>query len=581
MTEHPVRRRHGSPRVRCAIYTRKSSEEGLEQDFNSLHAQREACEAFIRSQKPEGWVLIHTPYDDGGISGATLERPGLQQLLADIHAGRIDIVVVYKVDRLSRSLIDFAKLVETFDAHQVSFVSVTQQFNTSTSMGRLTLNVLLSFAQFEREVTGERIRDKIAASKQKGLWMGGHPPLGYDVKDRQLVVNEKEAERVRYIYQRYLELGSVRSLKARLDAEGITSKVRFNTSGHRFGGQLLARGALYRLLSNRLYRGEIAHKDNSYPGQHKAIVDPDLWDQVQALLATHRIECKSGATARHPSLLAGLLFDDDGQRMTPSHTIKHGKRYRYYISQPLTTGTRNTVHAGRRIPAGDIEQLVVDRVRFALGDDATVHAAIESITLEATEQKRLLDQAGTLSREWEALTTLQVRAILCALIARIDILPKRVDMHLVSTRVAEVLRQNPTVLPPAAVYPETEPRLTLTVAAELKRAGMGMKLIIEPSDVSGRKARPDISLVKLILKAHAFNNQLVNGAETSLSAIARHEGLTGSYVTRLLRLSYLSPDITRAILDGRHPPDLTAAKLIRLSRLPLSWEEQKRILGFA
>src|SRR5215470_248242 len=276
--------------IRCAIYTRKSSEEGLEQDFNSLDAQREACEAFIRSQKHEGWVCLSEMYDDGGLSGATMERPALKRLLADIEADRIDAVVVYKVDRLTRSLSDFAKIVEVFDRQAVSFVSVTQQFNTTTSMGRLTLNMLLSFAQFEREVTGERIRDKIAASKKKGMWMGGLPPLGYDVRDRKLVVNEREAETVRHIYRRYAVLGSVLALKEELDRDGVVSKARVDKYGRRAGGRHLARGALYLMLQNRLYRGQIVHKDNCYPGEHAAIIDEALWSEVQRRLAANRFE---------------------------------------------------------------------------------------------------------------------------------------------------------------------------------------------------------------------------------------------------------------------------------------------------
>jgi site-specific DNA recombinase len=269
---------------RCAIYTRKSSEEGLEQDFNSLHAQREACEAFIKSQHGEGWRLIKTAYDDGGFSGGTMERPALQRLLADIRERLIDVVVVYKVDRLTRSLADFAKMVELFDAQAVSFVAVTQQFNTTTSMGRLTLNVLLSFAQFEREVTGERIRDKIAASKRKGMWMGGTTPLGYDVDDRRLVINSAEAETVRHIYQRYLELQSVRLLRDELDRRGIVSKIRISKSGNRTGGKVFSRGALYELLSNPIYIGEIRHRKERHPGQHEPIVYRELWERVQRQL---------------------------------------------------------------------------------------------------------------------------------------------------------------------------------------------------------------------------------------------------------------------------------------------------------
>ncbi len=321
--------------LNCAIYTRKSSEEGLDQEFNSLDAQREACEAFIQSQKHEGWRLLKDRYDDGGISGGTMERPGLQRLLQDVAAGKVQVVVVYKVDRLTRALADFAKIIETFDDNGASFVSVTQQFNTTTSMGRLTLNVLLSFAQFEREVTGERIRDKIAASKKKGMWMGGNLPLGYDSPDRKLIVNPTEAETVRHIFRRYAALRSVRSLKAELDAEGIVNKVRVSKTGRTSGGKPFGRGALYHLLQNRIYIGEITHKDESYPGQHDVIIDNDLWDEVQVTLEFNRVERKHGTNAKNPSLLTGILFDEKGNRLTPSHAAgKAGRRYRYYISAP-------------------------------------------------------------------------------------------------------------------------------------------------------------------------------------------------------------------------------------------------------
>ncbi|MGH9207623.1 MAG: recombinase family protein, partial [Acidimicrobiales bacterium] len=316
---------------RCAIYTRKSSEEGLEQDFNSLHAQREACEAYIASQRHEGWRLIETAYDDGGLSGGTMERPGLQRLLDDIRADRVDTVIVYKVDRLTRSLADFAKMVELFDAHGVSFVAVTQQFNTTSSMGRLTLNVLLSFAQFEREVTSERIRDKIAASKKKGMWMGGHVPLGYDVKDRKLVVNPIEAKIVRHIFGRYTVLGAVRLLKEELDRDNICSKPRTAKSGKRSGGRRFSRGALYQLLTNPTYIGEIRHKKASHPGQHKGTIDRGLWNEVQHRLASNRADRRerAGTVARSP--LTGKLFDESGERLTPSHAVKGGRRYRYYV----------------------------------------------------------------------------------------------------------------------------------------------------------------------------------------------------------------------------------------------------------
>jgi site-specific DNA recombinase len=318
--------------LRCAIYTRKSSEHGLEQDFNSLDAQREAAEAYIKSQAHEGWRCLKTRYDDGGISGGTLERPAIQSLLADIGSRKVDVVVVYKVDRLTRSLADFAKLVEQFETHGVSFVAVTQQFNTTTSMGRLTLNVLLSFAQFERELAGERIRDKFAASRRKGMWMGGTIPLGYDVKDRKLVVNDAEADRVRLIFRQYLAVGCVAKLRAELDEREIRSKQRSLACGRVQGGGSFWRGALYHLLQNRIYRGEVVHKGSVYPGEHKAIVDEELWSAVQARLADNRT-ARRKSRVETGALLAGLIYDDRGNIMSPSYSVRRGNRYRYYIHQ--------------------------------------------------------------------------------------------------------------------------------------------------------------------------------------------------------------------------------------------------------
>src|SRR5580704_7395932 len=341
--------------IRCAIYTRKSSDEGLDQEFNSLDAQREACEAYIVSQRHAGWVALADMYDDGGLSGGTMERPALKRLLEDIKTGRVQIIVVYKVDRLTRSLADFAKIVDVLDAHNASFVSVTQQFNTTTSMGRLTLNMLLSFAQFDREIAGERIRDKIAASKKKGMWMGGNAPLGYDIKDRKLVVNEPEASTVRMIFRRYAELGSVALLKIELDRLGLVSKRRDGAGGRLAGGQRFSRGALYLMLQNRIYRGEILHQGTAYPGQHEAILDLELWQIVQDKLAANRQEHSLAVGAEAPSLLAGLIVDADGSRMTPTHATKRAKRYRYYWRRLIT--------CKMRVPAGDIEGLVLDRLR--------------------------------------------------------------------------------------------------------------------------------------------------------------------------------------------------------------------------
>lgn len=341
--------------LRCAIYTRKSSEEGLEQDFNSLHAQREACEAFVKSQKNEGWQVVKAAYDDGGISGGTMERPALQQLLADIRARRIDVVVVYKVDRLTRSLSDFARMVEIFDAAGVSFVSVTQQFNTTSSMGRLTLNVLLSFAQFEREVTGERIRDKIAASKKKGIWMGGPVPLGYEVKERKLLVVPKNAKTVRHIFRRYLELGCVRLLQKDITDRGIRS----------VNGHVLSRGTLYKMLANPIYIGQIRHKNVCHPGQHESIIDQALWDQVQQCFAQNRIGAKAHSRKTEPSPLTGKLFDVSGEQLVPVHANKKGRRYRYYISKSLLNSPKDEATSGWRLPAQEIERTIVHLVADA------------------------------------------------------------------------------------------------------------------------------------------------------------------------------------------------------------------------
>src|SRR5438874_7378377 len=353
--------------VRCAIYTRKSSEEGLEQEFNSLQAQREACEAFIGSQRQEGWVCLRAAYDDGGFSGARMDRPALQQLLADLTAGRVDTIVVYKIDRLIRSLADFAKIVEILDTRGASFVSVTQQFNTTTSMGRLTLNVLLSFAQFEREVTSERIRDKIAASKRKGLWVGGIAPLGYATKNRKIVVVEEEAERVRTIFRRYLKLGSLNLLMAELRKQSIVTKVRTLKSGATVGGIPFARGPLAHFLRNRFYIGEVAFKGEVLPGEQPAILDRDLFDAVQAKLNDQRNN-HTVTRAKFDARLIGRIYAYRGNRMTPSPARKGGRKYRYYLSSPLLHAQPGRIGSVRRVPAADLEALVGCAVREHLGD---------------------------------------------------------------------------------------------------------------------------------------------------------------------------------------------------------------------
>src|SRR5713101_7190009 len=384
-------------RKRCAIYTRKSSEEGLEQEFNSLAAQREACEAYIRSQRNEGWVLSRTRYDDGGFSGGNLERPALQRLLADIRAGRIDIVVVYKVDRLTRSLADFARLVEIFDAQGASFVSVTQQFNTTSSMGRLTLNVLLSFAQFEREVTGERIRDKIAASKKKGMWMGGNVPLGYDASERTLVINPAEAETVRRIFALYRELGCVRRVNEEADRLKLRTKCSTTANGTERGGKPFSRGHIYRLLSNPIYIGQIAHKGQLYSAQHPALIDAGTWTAVRNRFDANVSDHRRKANAAEPSLLAGVLVDARGERLTPSHAVKKGRRYRYYVSTALITegGTDRT--RGWRLAAQEIEDAVIRVLGDALTSRAMLLERFGTAAMPSDQVRKMLDRATRLA----------------------------------------------------------------------------------------------------------------------------------------------------------------------------------------
>src|ERR1700736_2451086 len=566
-------RRNGT--VRCAIYTRKSSEEGLEQEFNSLQAQREACEAFINSQRHEGWVCLRTPYDDGGFSGATMDRPALHQLLADITAGRIDTVVVYKIDRLTRSLADFAKIVEVLDAKGASFVSVTQQFNTTTSMGRLTLNVLLSFAQFEREVIGERIREKIAASKRKGMWMGGVPPLGYRVQDRKLVMIDSEADAVRLIFRRYAELGSVRLLTSELEVRGIKSKSWTSASGQLVGGKPFSRGALYQMLQNRTYLGKIVHKGQFHRGEHTPIIDQPLWDAVQEQLAGNIARRQCGRRTRQPSLLAAMMFDGDGNRMTPSHAGKNGAHYRYYVSGSLITKDRTETSAGLRIPAVEIEHLVSSRLHGWLLDPGSIYKSTWGRLTDASTQQRLVARAADIGRHWPELPVPRKRAVLTALIERIEVKFDQIDIHLHPLRLCALL--DPPATPSQGVN-DDEIEL-LSVPVRLRRAGREIRMVI--NGTGSFAAKPDARLIKLLLRARRFNATLADSEGVPFAALAEREGVSRSYFTRLVRLSYLAPDITQAILDGRQPSDLTSEKLLEHSRLPLAWHDQRIVLGFA
>jgi site-specific DNA recombinase len=576
-------------RLRCAIYTRKSSEEGLEQEFNSLDAQREACEAYVRSQKHEGWLGLPTLYDDPGYSGGNMERPALTRLLADIAARKIDVVVVYKVDRLTRALADFAKIVEIFDASTVSFVSITQAFNTTTSMGRLTLNVLLSFAQFEREVTGERIRDKIAASKKKGMWMGGQPALGYDVKDRKLVVSEAEAETVRAIFRRYLDLGSVRELKTELDAQGAVSKHRMAANGNSYGGQSFSRGALYQMLQNRVYRGEIVHKGAAYPGEHCSIIDEDLWRQVQEKLEANGVERTSARDrTKLAYLLAGVLLDAAGQPMTPTHAVKKGVRYRYYVSRPLITGVRADAardaqrrEAGQRLPAGDLERLVITRFKTFICDPDAIAAALPQDRRSAPNVKRALGAAAEITQRLASEEAGVIFNFLRPLIARAQVYSDRIDIDLAAGRMADALLGE-------GGYEHEDDRqydasddygcLRLTIAATLQRAGKEMRFVVAGA---ANAIPPDASLVRLLTRAQALADRLTANPSLTLEEAGAAESVGAPYAARLMRLSYLAPDIVVAILNGRQPAALTAKKLMADTRLSLSWDAQRKALGFA
>jgi site-specific DNA recombinase len=536
---------------RCAIYTRKSSEEGLEQDFNSLAAQREACEAYVASQKSEGWESMPDLYDDGGFSGGTLDRPAVQRLLVEIDAGRIDIVVVYKVDRLTRSLTDFAKLIERFDTHGVSVVAVTQPFNTTTSMGRLTLNVLLSFAQFEREITGERIRDKIAASKQKGMWMGGVVPLGYDLGERALMVNDGEARTVRLIFERYRELGVVRLLQDALERDGIRTKRRISRNGNATGGKPFSRGALYAILRNRLYLGEITHQGASYPGQHEAIVSRELFDAVQAQLKARGPQIIR-ARSQQKSLLAGRVFDADGHRLSPSHARKGGRRYRYYVSQAVMYGGRSKTRT--RWPAEALEAFIRKAVAHRIRDPAAWLVGSKPNTV------RLHDAAARLA-DRVAKADVGVR-VLQALLQSAVLQDDECALTLEETALRSEL----------GLPDDTRVEAAWNVPLTVRTCHNGQKRIVGMESAS----EPDSRLVTALVQAHQWYWALVDGRYQSIAAIAREAGRDARYIKRSLTLVYLAPDLKQAILDGRQPPEMTLQALTKTERLPIAFDEQRR-----
>jgi site-specific DNA recombinase len=509
--------------VRCAIYTRVSTDQGLEQDFNSLDAQHDASQAYIRSQAHAGWTLLRDKYDDGGFSGGNTDRPALQRLLGDVRAGKIDVIVVYKVDRLTRSLADFAKLVELFDRCNASFVSVTQQFNTTTSMGRLTLNVLLSFAQFEREVTSERIRDKISASKRKGLWVGGMAPLGYDTKRRKITVNEAEAERVRTIFQGYLELGSLNLLMADLRRRGILTKVRTLKTGETVGGIPFTRGSLAHLLRNRFYIGEVAFKGEVLKGEQPAILDEDLFEAVQAKL-DEQVNNHKATWTKSEDLLIGRLFDDRANRMTPSHARKGNVKYRYYLSAALLQGTAARAGSVRRVSATATEALVVKSVRDHL----------------------------------KPAEPIEDRSLIHTHVARVEVQPDRL--------IIQLARRPNTLAVPWRKIP-----------AKRRRE------ILLPEGIRPEQARPIRSetrmrLVAAIARGRRWLDELIDDPTATADSIAKRENCSTRKVNMTLSLAFLAPDLVKAAVDGRLPHGMGVA---RVTDLPAEWSRQHLMLGLS
>lgn len=557
-------------RQRCAIYTRKSTEDGLEQDFNSLDAQREACAAYILSQKHEGWTELSERYDDGGFSGGSMDRPGLKALMEDVRGGRIDVIVVYKVDRLTRSLTDFARMVDVFDGSAVSFVSVTQAFNTTSSMGRLTLNVLLSFAQFEREVTAERIRDKVAASKRKGMWMGGAVPFGYDVVDKALVVNPSEAASVQKIFAEYLAVGSVRQLSDHLAKAGIVSKRRTDRHGRVTGGEPFSRGALYNILRNATYDGKVRHKDQLHEGLHEAIIDDASWQRVQTQLADHGGKKISANRQPAKRLLDGILFDSRAREMRTTYaskSVRQGgatrtKRYWYYTS--TAHGSEDT-SAIERLSANEIECVVFKSLKEHLHNPRWRSDQLKRQAAGPAQAANILRAADVDMFDSENSDATAQSLAIHNVVTRIDAQKDRV---VVSLNLAALLAQDVTRSPIPAV---------LEIPFQKRQNGRAMPIVIATKDA----AQQDHDLIALVADARRWAKELLAGNSLSIQQITEREGLRSGSVSRILPLAWLAPDITTAILEGRQPNRLSAKTLRDLPDLPLDWMQQRQILGFA
>jgi site-specific DNA recombinase len=546
-------------KFRCAVYTRKSTEEGLDQEFNSLDAQREACVAFIASQASLGWRLIADHYDDGGISGGTMERPALKRLLQDIRDRKVDVVVVYKIDRLTRSLMDFSRIVEVFDANDVSFVSVTQQFNTTTSMGRLTLNVLLSFAQFEREVTAERIRDKIAASRKKGIWMGGTVPLGYRAVDKKLVIDTGAANKVRAIFSRYLEVKSAPVLVDELNGErGVDN----DSSLSRRGRLSFTRGKLYHLLSNVVYIGKARHKDRIYDGEHEPIIDEETFAAVQARLKGQAPNRRNGSNVRNRHLLTGLLFDETGDRLSSVFTTKDGKRYRYYISNRLETTTRNDP-SGWRLPADELERTVLHQLDMMLRDNVRL-SEWAGMMVPAIPVHTAIARAGAFRDALQTAAPEQAKS-LRRLVRAIHVKPGEMVFE-IDPRTA--IGEAGTTGSDDAGQPEVDP-FAISVPMTLRRRGAEAKLVLEGQSPS---RKPDDGLVEALAKAHVMLGMLTDGSARTIAEVANETGTHVADVSRILPLAFLAPKITNSILRGRQPVELTTRALMR-DDLPHLWAD--------
>jgi DNA invertase Pin-like site-specific DNA recombinase len=560
---------------RCAIYTRKSSEEGLEQSFNSLDAQREACEAFVKSQAHEGWMALPEHYDDGGFTGGNMERPALAQLLGEIEQGHVDVVVVYKVDRLSRCLADFVRLIDLFDKTNISFVSVTQQFNTSTSMGRLTLNVLLSFAQFEREVTSERIRDKIAASKKRGMWMGGLVPLGYDRVEKQLVVNETEADVVRHIHSRYLALKCVRSLKAELDQMGYLSKER--PDHHKStGSKPFSRGALYTILKNPVYIGKVHHKGELHDGKHAAIVDNNTWEAVHDTLARNRKDKQAKASVKYPSLLAGLVYDDKGNRMSPTYTRRKNRHYAYYISQATLQYREDEAGSVVRIPGKTLDDAIGQLLLDLLSNPPRLLDILAPRQLPGVVLDSAMETASQLAANWVELPIKAQIPLINALVARIVVAKTEITLTLHRDNLISYLTGKTNGTPINDGRLASAP-LVITAHVNLRRSGIETKLVYPSGPAPKVHQRSVKALQQALLKSLKWNDDLLCGAVKSIEALNERDSLDPRQTYRLRRLAFLAPEIIERVVSGDVPDTLTLEKLKQ--EFPLDWHAQRQHFG--